>query len=166
MPKNIKIAILVGVAVLGLGVLLFVNQPSEHEEMEAFENQNNVLAVNEQLHDFGTISMKNGNVRTSFKVKNTTPQTVIVTKLYTTCMCTKATFKLAGRINGPFGMLGHGSAASFQEILEPNQEADVEVEYDPNAHGPSGVGTIERSVILEGIDGKLLTVNIKATVTP
>jgi hypothetical protein len=63
-------------------------------------------------------------------------------------------------------MPGHGSIPTFDQRLEPNQEASIEVEYDPNAHGPSGVGRIERSVIIEGRDGKLVTLNIIANVTP
>ncbi len=63
-------------------------------------------------------------------------------------------------------MPGHGSIPTFEQKLEPNQEAEIEVEYDPNAHGPSGVGRIERSVIVDGRDGKLATYNIIANVTP
>lgn len=125
-----------------------------------------VLEANKTFHDFGTISMKNGKVTTTFKLKNIKSEPVELTRLYTSCMCTNATLKLSGQSEGPFGMIGHGSIPKFSDMLASGQEAEVEVVFDPNAHGPAGVGTIERTVTIEGKDGKLAELNIKATVTP
>ena len=166
MTKQVKIAIIAGVAVVGLGTLLLLNQPSEHDQMKGTSAEHNVLQSDKSSHDFGTISMKDGKVKTIFKVKNSTAEAITLTKLYTTCMCTEAKLMVNGVSEGPFGMPGHGSVPTFLQKLEPNQEAEVEVEYDPNAHGPSGVGRIERQVIVEGNDGKLATLNIIANVTP
>jgi|SRR3989344_835521 len=166
MSQQIKLLILVPLVVIGIGALLFYNQPTEQEMLEGTGGENNQLQTDKLLHDFGTISMKNGNVKAMFKVKNTTQETQMLSKLYTTCMCTQAKLLINGRSEGPFGMPGHGSAPSFQQKLEPNQEAEVEVIYDPNAHGPAGVGVIERSAILESQGGKFTTMNIKANVTP
>lgn len=166
MPNQIKVIIAVAVGVIGLGVILFLNQPTEHEQMQGTSAEHNVLQSDTQSYDFGTISMKDGKVKTTFKVKNPTPEALNLSRLYTTCMCTQAKLIINGATEGPFGMPGHGSIPTFEEKLEPNQEAEIEVEYDPNAHGPSGVGRIERSVIVEGRDGKLATYNIIANVTP
>lgn len=166
MTKQIKIIIAVAVTVVGFGVLLFLNQPTEHEQMQGTSAEHNVLSSDQQSYDFGTISMKDGKVKTTFKVKNPTAEALTLSKLYTTCMCTDAKLVVNGSTEGPFGMPGHGSIPTFEQKLEPNQEADIEVEYDPNAHGPSGVGRIERSVIVEGQGGKLATFNIIANVTP
>ncbi len=166
MTKQIKIIIAVAVAVVGFGVVLFLNQPTEHEQMQGTSAEHNVLSSDQQSYDFGTISMKDGKVKTTFKVKNPTAEALTLSKLYTTCMCTEAKLVVNGSTEGPFGMPGHGSIPTFEQKLEPNGEADIEVEYDPNAHGPSGVGRIERSVIVEGQDGKLATFNIIANVTP
>lgn len=166
MTKQIKIIIAVAVTVVGFGVLLFLNQPTEHEQMQGTSAEHNVLSSDQQSYDFGTISMKDGKVKTTFKVKNPTAEALTLSKLYTTCMCTEAKLVVNGSTEGPFGMPGHGSIPTFEQKLEPNQEADIEVEYDPNAHGPSGVGRIERSVIVEGQGGKLATFNIIANVTP
>lgn len=166
MTKQIKIIIAVAVAVVGFGVVLFLNQPTEHEQMQGTSAEHNVLSSDQQSYDFGTISMKDGKVKTTFKVKNPTAEALTLSKLYTTCMCTEAKLVVNGLTEGPFGMPGHGSIPTFEQKLEPNGEADIEVEYDPNAHGPSGVGRIERSVIVEGQGGKLATFNIIANVTP
>lgn len=166
MSRQIKIIIAVAVGILGLGIILFLNQPTEHEQMQGTEVEHNVLESDKQTYDFGTISMKDGIVKTSFKVKNPTTETLTLSKLYTTCMCTEAKLIVNGSSEGPFGMLGHGAIPTFNQKLEPNQEAEIEVAYDPNAHGPSGVGRIERSVIMESQNGKLITLNIIANVTP
>jgi hypothetical protein len=166
MPKQIKIIIGVVVGVIGLGLLLFLNQPTEHEQMKGTGSEHNVLQAEQDSYDFGTISMKNGKVRTTFKIKNPTAETLTLTKLYTTCMCTEAKLTINSNSEGPFGMPGHGAIPTFEQRLEPNQEGEIEVIYDPAAHGPSGVGRIERSVIVEGQGDKLATFNVKANVTP
>jgi hypothetical protein len=176
MPKQLKIIIIVAVAVLGLGIALFIAQPKDNQpaaeanhqgmDMGSDKTESGVLEANETFHDFGTISMKNGKVSTTFKVKNVKAEPVVLTRLYTSCMCTDATLKITGKTEGPFGMLGHGIVKSFNDLLPPDETAEVEVVFDPNAHGPAGVGTIERTVTVEGQNGKLAELNIKATVTP
>jgi hypothetical protein len=166
MSKQLKIIIGIALAVIGLGVVFFLNQPSEHEQIRGAGDERNILQADKESYDFGTISMKNGKVKTTFKIKNPTAETITLHKVYTTCMCTVAKLSVNGVTEGPFGMPGHGAIPTIQQKLEPNQEADIEVEYDPNAHGPSGVGRIERSIIIEGKDTKLATLNIIVNVTP
>lgn len=165
MSKQLKILIIGSVLVVGLGVLLFFAQPSG-QPADSSNSPQNLLEVSEPFYDFGTISMKDGLVSKVFKIKNTQTEAVRLAKLYTSCMCTKATLKINGRAEGPFGMPGHGSVPTFSQTIEPNAEAEIEVVFDPNAHGPSGVGPIERQVILEGPQGKVATMEIKADVTP
>jgi hypothetical protein len=146
----------------------FFNQPkdTEHKTVDNTAAAENILESDKTDYDFGTISMKNGKVKTSFKIKNPTTEPMLLSKLYTTCMCTEASITVNGMKEGPFGMQGHGFVPGFTLTLGPQQEGDIEVVYDPNAHGPSGVGTIERSIIVEGKGNTLATLNIKATVTP
>lgn len=166
MPKQIKIMATVFVGVVGLGALLYFNQPTEQDKNKTARGVANVLNVDKTLHDFGTISMKDGNVKTMFTIKNTSAETVRLSKLSTTCMCTQASLILDSMNLGPFGMPGHGAGQTFGEELAAGAQAQIEVEYDPNAHGPSGIGEIQRSVILEGPSGELLSVDIRANVTP
>ena len=63
-------------------------------------------------------------------------------------------------------MPGHGFVPSADVVLNPGETAEVEVISDPAAHGPSGIGRIERSVYLEGDAGSLVELRIRATVTP
>jgi hypothetical protein len=168
MPKQLTIATLAGIVLVGIGIALLYAQPKNLEQT-AGNNQQlapTVLEVSEKLHDFGTVSMKNGKVSKIFRIKNTQSEALSLNKLYTSCMCTEATLNISGKTQGPFGMPGHGFTRAFTETLQPQEEATVEVVFDPNAHGPSGIGTIERAVTLENTEGIVATIHIKATVTP
>ena len=167
MAKQLKIGLLVAGAVLALGAALFYAQPDSHGQMNNTPKAaSNVLSVSEDLHDFGTISMKNGKVSAKFTVKNIQNQPIALSKLYTSCMCTQAKLLIGGKEEGPFGMLGHGFVPTFNETLAPGEQAEVEAIFDPNAHGPAGVGLIERTITLEDGNGPVATMQIKANVTP
>ena len=124
-----------------------------------------VLTAEKNFYDFGVISMKNGVVSATFNVSNKTSADVLVTDIVTSCMCTAAYVVGEGEKIGPFGMPGHASIPSLRETVAPGEEFEIEAIFDPNAHGPAGVGPIERVVILE-YGGGTLELGFKATVTP
>ena len=112
--------------------------------------------------------MKNGNVMKEFTVTNPTDQDVTVKTVLTSCMCTNA-FVVSGdgSVKGPFGMPGHGGAvAPANETIKAGESRTIRVVYDPNAHGPAGVGRIDRFVTLTDDSGVTLEYEIKANVTP
>lgn len=118
-------------------------------------------------YDFGTVSMAQGQVTKTFKIKNPTPSAVTIGKLYTSCMCTTAILINSERRVGPFGMEGHGGPIpTINEELTAGGTAEIEVTFDPAAHGPAGVGAITRNILIETTDGKKLVLEIKARVTP
>lgn len=126
-----------------------------------------VLTTPETSFDFGRISMAAGKVRHSFTVKNDGSETVRMGRLYTSCMCTQATWIENGERLGPFGMPGHGFVPPLRQELAPGQMATIEVEFDPAAHGPAGVGKIQRQVLLESENGQQLAeVGFSAEVIP
>ena len=128
----------------------------------------NALTATETFYDFGTISMKNGNVSKIFKVTNNGAQDIKVPSLTTSCMCTTDyILNENGERSRPFGMPGHGGAVPrANAIVKAGGSLDIEVVYDPNAHGPAGIGRIERSVFLEDESGKVTELKIKTNVTP
>jgi len=81
-------------------------------------------------------------------------------------MCTSAFLIRGDKKIGPFGMPGHGFAPSLNQNLAPNEEAALEVIFDPAAHGPAGVGQVERSVYVENNLDQPIEVGFKAFVTP
>ena len=82
-------------------------------------------------------------------------------------MCTTAYLIGPQGEKGPFGMPGHGGAVRpANEIIKAGEGRDVKVVFDPNAHGPAGVGAIDRSIYLTDDAGDTLELGIKVVVTP
>ena len=125
------------------------------------------LTTPETFYDFGTISMKDGLATKEFTVTNPTDKDLTVKTLVTSCMCTKAFIvKSEGTVKGPFGMPGMGYVPPADELIKTGESRVIRVVYDPNAHGPAGVGRIDRFATLTDADGNELQFEIKATVTP
>ena len=149
-------------------MLFWISQPKNTSQNQALGTATSAkLAAEESAFDFGSISMKKGTVNHRFKIKNTTDTAITITKLYTSCMCTTATLEIGDKKQGPFGMPGHGgSVPAIKESLAPNQDAVVNVVFDPAAHGPAGVGKIKREILLESGSLTALQLNVTALVTP
>lgn len=165
--------ILIGIGATALifgGIIFFAGQTQKNPEQNSAaingSNSNGTISAEHSSFDFGSISMSNGNVRHDFTVKNTSGEQATLKKLYTSCMCTTASLKINGRTEGPFGMAGHGFIPSFNQALAPGEEATIEVVFDPNAHGPAGVGKIERVIYIEMGSSNTLELNVSANVTP
>ncbi|MEK7615964.1 MAG: DUF1573 domain-containing protein [Patescibacteria group bacterium] len=160
--------IIVIVSILVLGAIVWYARPGAKGTSDPTETPTgpSILTSSEMKYDFGTISMKDGNISHLFTVTNTGTEAVTVSKLYTSCMCTTASIMNGTEKVGPFGMPGHAGIPSIKVVLEPGASTQVEAIFDPNAHGPAGVGKIERVVILENSAGKPLELAFSANVTP
>ena len=146
-PSNIiTFAVILLVAIVGV---IFVSNGKSNPTPNT--QSASILSVLENSFDFGTISMKNGDVSKVFAVKNEGSEPVVINKVYTSCMCTVAKITSAsGETEGPFGMPGHGGAASKASIeIKAGETVQVEAIFNPAAHGPSGVGLANRTVYLE-----------------
>jgi len=166
MQKNI-IGIAIALAVLMGIVWISEPNPQTNKETASLSSSNGILSIEGSSdYDFGTISMAKGDVKHVFKIKNTGTETVVINKIYTSCMCTTATIDTGDKKFGPYGMPGHGFIPKINEALNPEEEADVEVVFDPKAHGPAGVGRIERAVRIENNAGEPLELIFSAIVTP
>lgn len=156
-------------AVIGLLMagLVWLGKPGESPVLSQIDQGGapQVFQPLEREFDFGTISMAQGKVKHTFTFANNTANPISLKKIYSSCMCTTALFRNGSKRYGPFGMPGHGAIPSINEKIEPGQSFDIEVEFDPAAHGPAGIGFIKRIVYLETTQGKQ-TVTIQATVTP
>ena len=163
MNKTIIIFIL---AIAGLVWWGRSNQASGPSQAGAGTNGNSSLIASETFYDFGTISMKNGLVSHIFKVTNSTGRDIEVKTVNTSCMFTKAYIESVSGEKGPFGMPGMGFVPPANELIKAGDSRDIKVVYDPNAHGPAGVGAIDRFVYLTDANGETLGFEIKAVVTP
>ena len=129
--------------------------------------EKSILTTSLSVYDFGSISMKDGDVVKEFIVTNPTDKDILLPTLVTSCMCTKAYFVLLdGKNKGPFGMPGMGYVPPLDETIKVGESRTIKVVYDPNAHGPAGVGFIDRFITLTDSTGNDLKLEIKATVTP
>ncbi len=125
------------------------------------------LAASEVLYDFGTISMANGKVSHVFQITNPTDGNILVYNIQTSCMCTTAYIvKNDGSKEGPFGMPGMGGVTATDDVISGHGTQSVEVVFDPAAHGPAGIGDIDRLIDLTQENGNTLQLEIKAVVTP
>ena len=161
------IGIFVGTIVVISG-LIWLGQPTADQNDSQASSTESLLKSDETNFDFGTISMANGKVSHEFKISNSSEQSININKIYTSCMCTVANFKFNAKIYGLFGMSGHGGGAltTANITLNPGDSGSLDVIYDPNAHGPAGVGAIDRFVYVEDKNGGKLELEIKTVVTP
>lgn len=176
--KNI-ILVLLAVVVLG-GLMLWgknnqASAPSsqairaETGNSQVFSGQDSssgVLSVSEKLYDFGKIPISGGKVSRVFRINNITGGDIKLESVTTSCMCTEAFIINGSSRKGPFGMPGHSMVPKVNDVIKAGETRDVEVVYDPAAHGPAGVGYVDRFVYLVDSKGNTLELEIKAVVTP
>lgn len=151
--------------------LFFLASPSAERAPAALGDASrtakaSLLVAAEPSYDFGTLSLAKGKVTHNYKVKNPTSTPVTIEKIFTSCMCTEATLINKEKRTGPFGMPGHGFGANLNEVITAGAEAEVEVVFDPAAHGPAGVGPVSREVYLGQKDAGPLRFGFTAQVTP
>ena len=155
------------ITVLVLGGLVWIARPDFRSSRALSVGNEGVLMVEEANHyDFGTISMADGEVKHQFKIRNTSSEAVIINKIYTSCMCTTASLTTRSGQFGPFGMPGHSAIPRIDQTVDSNEEVTVEIVFDPAAHGPAGVGRIQRTVTIENNVGQPVELQFAAIVTP
>ena len=165
---NSKIILVSALVLAGIGGLMFWGRANQTSTTASVQGAQSALVANESLYDFGTISMKDDIVSRMFTVTNQNERAVLVTDIATSCMCTTAYLVGEGGMKrGPFGMPGHGGPSpKANETIPAGESRSIEVVYDPNAHGPAGVGAMDRFIYLTDISGGTLALEIKANVTP
>ena len=157
--------IIASLVILGALGLMWWGSGNQSPESPQF-NANGSLTASEKLFDFGTISMAKGKVSHLFNVANSAGKDVTIKELSTSCMCTAAYIKKGDSRIGPFGMASMGARISANELVRAGETVEIEAEYDPAAHGPAGIGPIDRFITLTESDGGSLQFEIKAQVTP
>ena len=166
MNKLISIITFSVVILASLGLLIWIAGPKDSRS-GANQAANSDLVIDEPVFDFGNISMAAGVVSHEFRVKNTGNNEAIVGQIYTSCMCTSASFRNGEIKFGPFGMAGHGFIPKIDGKIGAGEEAIIKVDFDPAAHGPAGVGPIERAVyLIQKNNDQPLGIRFKAVVTP
>ncbi|MBI5412274.1 DUF1573 domain-containing protein [Candidatus Peregrinibacteria bacterium] len=149
------------------GIIWFTQPDSKKNDPVSVSSGGTLIADGDSSYDFGTISMAKGKVSYIFKIKNTGTEAVTVRKLYTSCMCTTASLIIAGGQQfGPYGMPSMSFIPEIDQVMSPAEEGTVEVIFDPAAHGPAGVGKIQRTVTVENNAENPVLFSFSAFVTP
>lgn len=162
-----NLIIVISITVLAAG-LLFWGKSTPAQKPSAVDTGSTPATFSEQIpsFDFGSISMRKGDVTHEFALTNTTGSDLTINQAETSCMCTNAILILPdGKELGPFGMQGHGFASPVNAIVRSGETLRVRAIFDPAAHGPSGIGKIERAVMLSTTNGQVV-MQFQATVTP
>ena len=105
--------------------------------------------VSSYMHDWGDIKMDEGKVRANFEVKNEGTEDLKLYNVASSCTCTMAKI-IMGDITSP--IFGMHTKSDFVMVIPPGQTAQVQAEFNPAFHGPTGVGTITRNVTVETND--------------
>lgn len=122
-----------------------------------------VLSLDDLDHDWGDISIDGGDVEHGFHFKNDSEEELVLNGVETSCMCTTAYIELPdGTISPTFGM--HNNP-SWTYVVEPGEEFEIEVYFDPMAHGPDAVGPVKRGVYLStSASDELVVMSVSANV--
>ena len=165
----------VGATILLLGGLIIAGMPKPAAHTTATVESRSAagstssagrLAALTMKYNFGSISMARGKVSHRYLIRNTGAGPILIRKIYTSCMCTTATLVKGARRSDPFGMPGHGLIPTINEPMKPGEDALIEVVFDPAAHGPAGIGPVNRVVTVENSGGRPLELVLAANVTP
>ena len=175
LSNKTKFILLAGAVIVVIGGLIIAARPEpatktlsavEMVRADAASKSAGRLTATETKFSFGPISMARGKVKHRYLITNGGTEPVVIRKLYTSCMCTTAALVKNGKAGEAFGMPGHTPIPTINVPINPREEAFVEVIFDPAAHGPAGVGPIERVVTLENNAGRPLELEFAALVSP
>jgi hypothetical protein len=165
--KMMYVLVAITVAAIGFGIYSSREKAAMPKPaVQAVPAFTGPLAAARPLHDFGRISMAAGKVSHKFWISNEGGAPLAINRVYTSCMCTEAWLLTPSSRKGPFGMPGHGALPTVYERVFPGQSVQLELVFDPAAHGPSGVGPVDRIVTVNNDAGPPLELRIAALVRP
>jgi len=105
-------------------------------------------------YKLGAVPIHGGDVEMLFQVRNESAEPLSLTRVTASCGCTIAVLVFAdGSEKGPFGMPGHDLLTEIERTVEPGEEFQVRVTFDPAAHGLAGLGKVERAIFLHTAGG-------------
>ena len=101
------------------------------------------VSVTNTSYDWGEIGINDGDAEAVFEIKNDGSETVKLYNVTTSCACTSAQLLLNDKSSPLFGM--HSKSGYVMEV-PAGETAKLKVVFDPDFHGPNGVGAISRQI--------------------
>lgn len=111
-------------------------------------------------YEFGDVRLSGGKVETKFIVRNEGEQPLVFVNANTSCGCTSTQIKLDGNISPVYMMAGHQDPVSWQGSLDPGEEGEIIVYYDPAVH-PDLEGEVTRTVTIDTNDPNMPQIKLK-----
>lgn len=109
----------------------------------------NLEASPSGIMSLGRVTYGGGIVSKSFDIKNISNKNIKLRKITTSCMCTTAKVKIGDKETKLYGMEMNGDLNPLIDFDVPaGATAQVVFNFDPAAHGPAGIGAIDRVVTL------------------
>ncbi|MFH1187219.1 MAG: DUF1573 domain-containing protein [Candidatus Levyibacteriota bacterium] len=110
------------------------------------------IEIDYSSKNLGDIIYEKGTVPHSFPIKNIGSKDLEIANMTTSCMCTQVYFKGKSEESSKYGMKGMSAPSDWKGVLKPEESAEIIIEYDPQYHGPQGLGPISRTVSMETND--------------
>lgn len=149
---KIIIAVIVGTIILIGGLAFWMTKSSSGGVGDKFIQNaeiTNLEAIPSGNLNLGKVAYGGGIVSKNFEVKNTSDRGIKLRKITTSCMCTTAKVKVGNKETKFYGMEMNGDLNPLIDYdLPAGAVAQVIFDFDPAAHGPSGVGTFDRVITL------------------
>lgn len=159
MKANIVLIVVVIAILIGVTFIIFNGGKNSDQKNIKEIQSSSTLSSDRVIHDFGEIDIMGGKVITEFTLTNNGHDKIVIIGGTTSCGCT----------NGEIDGIGFGMHEEMRKNLTiPAGESKIlKVIFDPLAHGPSGVGLVQRSVFIKtnSITAPELEIRIKAMVT-
>lgn len=165
--KTIVLSLILFIAVIG--ALVWFGGKNREPQTAAIDNETTggILTAKEVFYDFGSVKINGGFVNHEYALLNASDKIVKIDEVSTSCMCTTAELKIGDKAYGPFGMPGHGGGfTKAGVIINPGEKIIVKAIFDPAAHGPAGIGLIEREIYLNTGSKEPVVLKFKANITP
>ncbi len=156
--KILKIIVPI-VAVVAVIVILVVVLPGSSNRSA---QEVGAIEIIEAEYDAGTVSISSGLVEHTFEIKNTGVDNLEISRIWTSCMCTKASLKVGEKESEAFGM--HSNPLFWSQEIAPGETGYLNVSFDPMFHGPTGTGNMVREAYLTTNDPNNKKARVKMTI--
>lgn len=156
--KKIIIGVVLFTLLILIGGIVALSGSSTSTTISA--SQNAKVSIDQKTYDWGTINMKDGNVSKTFVIKNAGTDILKLTKIKTSCHCTKAQVIINEVASPSFGM---NTVSPWVGEVAPGNEAQLNIVFDPAFHGPNGVGPITRYISVDTNDPNNSTLEFTLT---
>ncbi|MFH1840675.1 MAG: DUF1573 domain-containing protein [Candidatus Shapirobacteria bacterium] len=149
MKKFVVGVIVFSLVIVALGVYLLSRAPAR---VALFPENEARIGLESRRYDFGSVRLNSGLIVHRYVIRNLGKIDLKIANLASSCACIKVYFKSANQESPRAGMKGMTKISEWIGVLQPEESGEVIIEFDPNFHGPQGVGKITRAVSFETND--------------